>query len=74
MSFAKKNTPYSYLTKIKEPSSSTLRSTGFAIQDLLKYAKTKGFIKEIYRVPVPALVKNPRPDFTKDEWTKLTPF
>ena len=74
MSFAKKNTPYSHLTKIKEPSSSTLRSTGFAIQDLLKYAKTKGFIKEIYKVPVPALVKNPRPDFTKDEWTKLYTF
>ena len=74
MSFAKKNTPYSHLTKIKEPSSSTLRSTGFAIQDLLKFAKTKSYIKELYKVPVPSLVKNPRPDFTKDEWTKLYTF
>ena len=35
MSFAKKNTPYSHLTKIKEPSSSTSKSTGFANLNLI---------------------------------------
>ena len=74
MVYIKKNTLPTTHSKLKEPASSSLRSSGFAVQDVFKFAKSKGYIKEIFDIPVPPLVRNPRPDFTKDEWKKLYTF
>jgi len=74
MVFVRKNTLPTHHSKTKQPATSSLRSSGFAISDLFKFSKSKGYIKEIHNIPIPPLVKNPRPDFTKDEWRKLYTF
>ena len=57
-----------------EVSPQTLRQRGLAISHILKFAKQRGYIQEVHKIPLPSLKVNPRPDFTKQEWTKLTTF
>ena len=73
MLWYKKKTKSSYHGK-KEVSTSTLRQTGFAIKDLFKYSRTKGYIKQVPHIEMPSLIRNPRPDFKIEEWRKLTTY
>ena len=41
---------------------------------VLKFAKLKGYIETIPTIEAPSLKKNPRPDFTEQDWKKLTTY
>ena len=58
----------------KQLASATLRGTRAALNLFFKFAVEQDYIKTVPIVPVPSLKKNPRPEFQKDEWTKLTTF
>jgi integrase len=58
----------------KELASSTIRGTRAALNLFFKFAVDRDYLKTLPSIPVPSLKKNPRPEFTKDEWNKLTTF
>ena len=51
---------------------STIRQYRTALVKVFEYAKKMGYIQEVYPVPAPSLVRNPRPDFSKEDWEILT--
>lgn len=51
---------------------STIRLYRTAINKVFQYAKTKGYVPDILPIPAPSLVRNPRPDFPKQDWRVLT--
>ena len=53
-------------------SSSTLRGIRSAHNLFFKFALDNGYIDKLPVIPAPALKKNRRPSFTKDEWRRLT--
>ena len=58
----------------KELASSTIRGTRAALNLFFKFAVDRDYIKSVPSIPVPSLKKNPRPEFNKDEWKKLTTY
>tara|TARA_A100001015_G_scaffold236421_1_gene268587 strand:+ start:9135 stop:10412 length:1278 start_codon:yes stop_codon:yes gene_type:complete len=58
----------------KQVSAQTLRQRGLAVTYILRFAKQRGYIQEVQPIKLPNIVPNPRPDFTKQEWKKLTTF
>jgi integrase len=60
--------------KGKELASSTIRGTRAALNLFFKFAVDRDYLKSLPSIPVPSLKKNPRPEFNKDEWKKLTTF
>jgi integrase len=60
--------------KGKELASSTIRGTRAALNLFFKFGVDRDYLKSLPSIPVPSLKKNPRPEFNKDEWKKLTTF
>ena len=58
----------------KELASSTIRGTRAALNLFFKFAVDRDYLKSVPSIPVPSLKKNPRPEFNKDEWKKLTTY
>lgn len=58
----------------RDLASSTIRGTRAALNLFFKFALDRDYIKILPSIPVPSRKKNPRPEFKKDEWTKLTTF
>ena len=58
----------------RDLASSTIRGTRAALNLFFKFALDRDYIKTLPSIPVPSLKKNPRPEFKKDEWAKLTTF
>ena len=56
----------------EEFQSSTIRQYRTAIIKVFQYAKTRGYVEDIHLIPAPSLVRNPRPDFSKEDWQILT--
>ena len=50
----------------------TIRQYRTSMNQIFKYAKTKGYIDAVPEVPAPSAKPNPRPDFSKQDWKILT--
>lgn len=67
-------------TKSKSPkgntgySISTLRNHRSAINQYLKFCKERDYTSQQFTFDIPKGKSSPRPEFTKDEWRKLTTF
>ena len=55
-------------------STSTIRHYRMSVSKVFNFAKTKGYIETIPPIAAPSLKKNPRPDFTEEDWKKLTTY
>jgi len=52
----------------------TVRQYRTSMNQIFKYAKTKGYIENIPEIPAPSGKVNPRPDFSKQDWKILTDY
>lgn len=55
----------------KPYSTSTARQYRTALNLIFDYAKTQGYIDVVPSIPAPSLIRNPRPDFSKQDWKVL---
>lgn len=69
-----KNQPVEHINKSQQLTPSTIRSYRAAMNNIFKYAKTKGYIENVPEIPAPALDGNRRPDFSLSDWTTLTTY
>ena len=58
----------------KNFSTSTIRSYRTALNSLFGFAKTKGYLQLVPDIPAPSLIRNPRPDFSRNDWDTLTRY
>ncbi len=56
----------------KPYATSTVRQYRTSLNLIFKFAKVKGYIESVPSIPAPSLIRNPRPDFTKQDWKVLT--
>ena len=56
----------------KPYATSTARQHRTALNLIFKFAKTKGFIEAVPSIPAPSLIRNPRPDFARQDWKLIT--
>jgi len=58
----------------KAYATSSIRQVRTALNLIFKFAKTQGYIDVLPDIPAPSLIRNPRPDFTKQDWRVLTSY
>lgn len=58
----------------KKPALSTLRNERTALNQLFKFAKRKGFIRELPEISIKAGKQTARPDIPESEWKRLVSY
>ena len=60
------------IRNLPDNASSTIRKYRTSLNHILKYAKSKGYIETLPSIEAPSLKRNPRPDFSRNDWKLLT--